>query len=95
MAPRKTDFALALRTAGGSLADAADDLADLYEVYWASGYNSGGSNELVAGDLTGHDITVTQVTAMITLAENLAKFLNNQDPTNADYDQTLDGLKNL
>lgn len=77
----------------GILAKAADELKNLYDMYFDRGYNSGGANEIVDGDITATEITAADLGAAVTFIENLDKLLNNQDPANSDYDSTLNKVR--
>lgn len=90
MAPRNVQFALALRSAVTELAQASNKLESLFATYWDSSYST-----ITDNDLASHDLTAAQITAAITLAENLAKFLNNQVPAQADYSATINAMRSL
>lgn len=93
MADRKLSFAQNLQGKISVLAKAADELENLYTIFFDRGYNSGGSNTIVDGDLSSIGITAAELGEAITFIENLGKLLNNQDPTNADYDATLNKIR--
>ena len=95
MASRKVTFALQVKTIATQLADMMDEIDSLAAIYTASGYSSGGSNPIVDADLTGHDITVAQITQFGTLATNLLKFMNNQAPATGQYRSQLDAFRNI
>lgn len=75
MAPRKVDYALAERAVITQFAEAAERIVELDAIYTDSGYDSGGSDPIVDGDLTGHDITAAQLTAVHTFAGQLDAFI--------------------
>ena len=74
MAPRKVDYVLAARAAITQFAEAAERIAELDAIFTDSGYESGGSDPIVDGDLTGHDMTAAQLTAVHTFAGQLDTF---------------------
>ena len=90
---RKLDFTQNLQGKVGALALAADELKNLYDLYFDRGYNSGGADPIVDGDIADTEITAADVTLAITFVENLEKLLTNQDPTNGDYDATLNKVR--
>ena len=95
MAPRKVDFSLAVRAAVTALAEAAERIAELDAIYVDSGYDGGGTNPIVGGDLTGHDITAQDLANASTFAKNLALFLNNGDPMVFDYASAIGSFRNM
>ena len=95
MAPRKVDFALQIQSQGTTLADLAAALGELYNTYFDSGYNGGGADPITDEDLEGHNLTAADIANMITLTENLDKFLNAQVPVVGDYSATLNQIRTI
>ena len=95
MASRKVDFALAVRSSISSFAQAADRLAYLDQIYQDSGYNAGGSDPITDADLTGHDITATDLANISTFATQLTLFLNNGSPIQYDYKVYINKLRSM
>jgi len=95
MAPRKVDFALAVRNTATKLAQVMDEIDALAGIYTASGYNSGGSNPITDADLEGHDMTAAQLGQFATLAANLVKFMDNETPAKANYRTPLNAFRNV
>ena len=95
MAPRKVDFALAVRGTATKLAQVMDEIDSLAGIYVASGYNSGGSDPITDEDLTGHEIATAQLSQFASLAANLIKFMDNQTPVKADYRTPLNTLRSV
>lgn len=93
MAPRKVTFAKQCQDAATSLAIAADAAADLYSIYFDRGYNSGGADPITDADLEAHEITAAEISSFMSMAENLALFLNNGSPAQSDYDSSLNKLR--
>ena len=95
MAPRKLDLALKVKDYATQLADLLDGLEALVSIYSASGYGSGGADPIVDADLTGHAITVAQITQFGGLVTNLLKLMGNQTPTIGKYREQLDAFRNI
>jgi hypothetical protein len=93
MANQKEIFAQKAQEAATTLAQVGDRLDDLVTVYFDRGYNSGGANGIDDSDLTSLGITAAQLGGLITLAQQLSNFRNNQAVTTADYDVTLNALR--
>lgn len=89
----KLNFAEQAQVMATSLARLGDNLSDLESVYFDRGYNSGGANQIVDGDIVSLNITATHLAALITLAQQLENFLGNLPVTQADYDATLNALR--
>lgn len=90
---RKLNFAQNLQGKIAALAGAADELKNLYDVYFDRGYNNGGADPIVDGDITATEITAADLGAAVTFIENLEKLLTNQDPINSDYDSVLNKVR--
>jgi hypothetical protein len=95
MAPRKVDFALSAREAVTALAEAAERIAELCEIYFDSGYDALGSNPIVDEDIDGHDMTAQGLANFAALAENLDLFLNNGDPIVFDYQSKINAFREM
>lgn len=76
-----------------TLAQVADKLTNLETVYFDRGYNSGGSNPIVDGDIVSLNITAADLGALITLIQQLNNFLGNVAVTTGDYDATLNTVR--
>lgn len=64
-----------------------------FDTYFQRGYNNGGSNPIVDGDISTTGATAAQIAAYITLAENIVKFAKNQVVLQSLYDSTINGLR--
>lgn len=96
MAPRKVDFALAVRATATKLAVVLDEIDSLAGIFIASGYAAGGSNPITDADLTGFDITVGQLAQFTVLAVNFRKFVSNDGTAVvADYRSQLDAFREV
>jgi hypothetical protein len=93
MASKKIDFATQCQTHATTLAQVSDALSDIETVYFDRGYNSGGGDELVDGDITALEITAANIGSLITLAQQLRNFVDNAAVTQGDYDSTLNVLR--
>lgn len=76
------------------LAQVADSLANLETVYFDRGYNSGGSDPIGVSDVSSLGITPAQLASLITLVQQLNNFLGNSAVVAADYDATLNAVRN-
>jgi hypothetical protein len=76
-----------------TLAQVADKLANLETVYFDRGYDSGGGDPIVDGDVVSLGITAAQLGSLITLIQQLNNFLGNSAVTAADYDSTLNAVR--
>lgn len=90
----KNTFVQKFQDSATKLAQVANEFDDLMSVYFDRGYNGGGADELVDGDIsTGLNITAADVAAGVTLAQQLANFLDNTAVVTGDYDSTLNKLR--
>ena len=76
-----------------TLAQVADRLANLETVYFDRGYNSGGTNPIVDGDIVSLNITAANLAALVTLTQQLNNFLGNLAVATDDYDATLNTVR--
>lgn len=91
---KKSDFVLAAQEASTVLAKLAPKFDVLFQTYFDRGYNTGGANPLVDGDIPAElGITAADIAAFITLAENVGKFLNNQEVFVSDYQATVNKIR--
>lgn len=95
MASRKVNFALAVRNAVTTLAEAAERIAELDSIWVASGYEASGSDPIVDEDIAGRDITAQDLANASTFAENLALFLTNGEPMQFDYAGAIDAFRRM
>lgn len=85
-----TEHTLTILTALAQIAPAADEALS---IWFARGYNSGGTDALQDSDVSALGLTAAQVTSGIVVIEQFAKFVGNQAVTQADYGSTLDSLR--
>lgn len=76
-----------------TLAQVADRLKNLETVYFDRGYNSGGTNPIVDGDIVSLNITAADLAALVTLTQQLNNFLGNLAVATDDYDATLNKVR--
>ncbi len=90
---RKTDFGEEAQTNSTSLAQVISALNSLAEVYFDRGYNSGGADEIVDGDLEALGITAADLASTVTLAQQLENFAAGDAVSPADYNATLNKMR--
>lgn len=95
MSPRKVDFALSFRAQITALAKLVKEMNELNLIYFASGYDIGGSDPIQDSDLTGHDLTAAQIVNMSTITTNLEALLSNDVPTQGDYRALINALRTV
>ena len=95
MASQKIDFANLCKEAAQKVYEAEHACGDVYEVFWDRGYNSGGSNALTPEDIASTEITPTMIGDFTNFCDNFQKFLNNQDATKADWDATINKIREV
>lgn len=93
MASRKVDFALKIESAATELAAVIEQIEVLRGAYLASGFDDGGDDELTDDDLVGHAVTAAKITTVMTLTENLTKFLDNLTPAKGDHRASLGTIR--
>lgn len=90
----KLTWAGQAQTDATALAQVADKLANLETVYFDRGYDSGGSNPITNDDVISLNITAADLGSLITLIQQLNNFLGNLTVSTADYDATLNTVRN-
>ena len=89
----KTAWATQAQKDATAIAQVADRLVNLRTVYFDRGYDSGGSNPIIDGDVTALGITAVQLGDLVTLAEHLEDFLNAGVVATLDRDPTLNAIR--
>ena len=89
---KKLQMALWLENLATQLSKLHSEMERASDIWDDKGYASGGTNPIVDGDITGHDITAAQLALMITLINNFDKFWTNQVPTQNTYGDTIGAL---
>jgi hypothetical protein len=89
----KATFVADLQAAFNQLIGAKLALADLVNFYFKNGFNSGGSNPIADGDVSGNGLTAAKVAGAITLAQQLANFFGNSAVTTGDYEATAQAIR--
>lgn len=90
---RKSEFVEDMQQDMNLLGRLVDHARSLVKQWFAEGYNSGGADELVIGDLSGTSLLVADVTAGITLLQQLVALNDNTALTQADYATTIAKLR--
>jgi hypothetical protein len=88
----KIVFTQQMQAAATKMAQVSDDLIDLRTIYFDRGYNSG-AGSIVDDDISALNVSASHVVNMITMIENLDKFLNASAITEADYDSTVNQMR--
>ena len=72
---------------------------ELYSMYFARGYNSGGADPIVYDDYKDNDevghIPLADLTACVTLIEQEDRFYSNQSVTQGDYNTTINKVRSI
>jgi len=89
---RKLSYAQTVQALATRLASDIDVAADLFSVYWDRGYGSG-ETAITDEDVASLGITAADITAMITVMEQLGNFASGADVTSADYDATINKIR--
>lgn len=76
-----------------TLVRAINTASDTEQIYFDEGFNSGGADPIVDGDVSGLGVTAAQLAAFITLSQQLQNFADNAAVTTGDYRATLNGLR--
>ena len=90
---KKIDFATKVQANTTSIAGLKDTLEDVVEVFFARGYNAGGADPITDADLAGTGITLADLTACITMFQQIANFFGNQAVTQGDYSTTVNKMR--
>lgn len=91
----KTDYASRMRALSQDVDAVFAASASLNKEWFDMQFGGLGTNEIVEADLTAFKFTVAELTAMVTLAEQMKKFAT-ADPTGvtiADYQATVNRMK--
>lgn len=91
----KIEFVEKLRSLVDTIGAVMDAEGDVYQLYFDRGYNGGGADPIVDGDITSTGLTAAEVTSAITLLENLVAFFNGTSPVNAQYRVTVNSVRRL
>jgi hypothetical protein len=88
----KLTYAKQLQKVATRFAAISDSLIDLRTIYFDRGYNSGAC-VFIDLDVVSLGISASNISNMITMAENLDKFLNASAITEGDYDSTVNLMR--
>ena len=91
----KINFTIRMQELVTALANVQDQVPDDWQLFFDRGYNSGGANPIVDGDISSTGLTAAQVESAITLYENLDKFLSGTAVSQAVYRQTVNAIRKL
>lgn len=73
----------------------AKKMAALNELYFDSGFNSGGSDEILDADVVNANVTAAEIGDFINFSTHLAALLNNQEPFQADWSVNLNKMRRV
>ncbi len=95
MATAKEKYVIDLLAQVKTIGATALDLgASLENQYFDNGWDSGGGDPIVDGDLAGfNDLTALDVASVITMTQQLNNFFANAVVTQADYAATVNGTR--
>lgn len=94
MSQEKETFASKMISSANELAAAYRNQQELFDVYFARGYNSGGGDPITDEDVAPAGLTAADVGSGITLAENFPKFMRGESSFTSDYKSTVNRLRN-
>lgn len=93
----KDNFIRQLQIDASDLAQVKDRIATRSGMYFDRGYNVGGADEITDGDVQDAtdnlQLGAVDVTAWVTLLEQVANFFDNLAVTTGDYDGTTNRLR--
>jgi hypothetical protein len=89
----KIKFSSKAQALATTLAQASNELDDLVTVYFDEGFNGGGSDPIIDGDIVSLGITAVELGNMITFAQQFNDFLNNAAVATLDRDPTLNAIR--
>lgn len=89
----KVEFASDIQEFCTGLVDLFKDAPDLESVYFDRGYNGGGIDPIIDGDVSGLGITAAQIASGITLIQQLQNFADNSAVVTGDYSATANALR--
>ena len=92
---RKQEFATAVRARISQFDDLVSKMIELDDIYTASEYNLGGSNEITVEDLENLDMAPTDLANISYFVEQIKLFLNNGDPAQVDYASHINRLRSM
>jgi hypothetical protein len=93
MSLSKTRFAQQMIDLHQKMAEIMDNAVVLEKEFFDQGYNVGGANPLVDGDIVNLGITAANVASGITTLQQVKKFFTNQAVIVADYSATVNAFR--
>jgi hypothetical protein len=95
MGARKNIYLAKVRNSARILLELYAEIIMLKDQYFAEEYNPGGANQFVVGDLSEFDnLTVDEVTDMLTVLNNFLKLMDNKLPTVGTYKEYCQVIAN-
>jgi hypothetical protein len=89
----KITFASQAQSAAARLAAVIDDLESLSSVYYDRGYDSGGADAIADADVEALGLAAAELTAFVTMADQLTNFRDNLAVTTGDYGATINQVR--
>lgn len=94
MASAKFNFGLKVQQLTTTLINEIDDGIDVEGVWADRGYVSGGTDPITATDIAGLNMTVAQLTSMITAFQQLKNYIDNVVVVQGDYRASFNAVRN-
>lgn len=92
---RKVEFAKTVRRRVTEFDDMVTKLEELDSIFTASGYESGGTDEITDTDIEELDVDATDLANFHTFVVQIGNFLDNGTPTQYDYRSALDAFREM
>lgn len=89
----KTQFVRVAQDAATRMARVYNDWVALSKVYTARGYAANGVNPIADADIVDTGLKASDMPALVALASEFLKFMQNQVPATGDYNATAAKLR--
>jgi len=93
MSGNKITFAADAQEVCNSLGKALNDCDNLFSTFFDRGYNSGGGDPIIDGDIASLKITAADLGGFINLAEQINKLMNNLAVTQSDWGSVVNKMR--
>lgn len=95
MSTEKERFADNLLDLAAKLIDVMDASEQFENTYFDLGFNSGGADPIIDGDVSSRLITAAEVESFITFIQQYRNFIGNTAVSQGDYAATLNALRHV